>query len=74
MDTTTPQGEFLFNIFGSLAQYERALIKEGVTAGLRARKHGSIVGGRDRVAVGSGPVEPASGAGRAAQPIRVNQR
>jgi DNA invertase Pin-like site-specific DNA recombinase len=34
MDTTTPHGEFLFNIFGSLAQYERALIRERVTAGL----------------------------------------
>ena len=25
MDTTTPHGELLFNLFGSLAQYERAL-------------------------------------------------
>ena len=25
MDTTTPQGEFLFHIFGSLAQFERSL-------------------------------------------------
>jgi DNA invertase Pin-like site-specific DNA recombinase len=28
MDTTTPQGEFLFQIFGALAQFERALIQE----------------------------------------------
>jgi DNA invertase Pin-like site-specific DNA recombinase len=40
MDTTTPHGEFLFNIFGSLAQYERALIKERVMAGLAARRRG----------------------------------
>ena len=26
MDTTTPQGEFLFHIFGALAQFERSLI------------------------------------------------
>ncbi len=36
MDTTTPHGEFLFNIFGALAQHERALIKERVMAGLPA--------------------------------------
>ena len=37
MDTTTPHGELLFSIFGALAQYERALIKERVTAGARRR-------------------------------------
>ncbi|WP_375459873.1 recombinase family protein [uncultured Enterovirga sp.] len=46
MDTTTPQGEFLFNIFGSLAQYERALIKERVTAGLAAARRRGRRGGR----------------------------
>ena len=25
MDTTTPQGEFLFHVFGALAQFERSL-------------------------------------------------
>ncbi len=34
MDTTTPHGELLFGIFGSLAQYERALTRERVVAGL----------------------------------------
>ena len=38
MDTTTPHGEFLFNVFGSLAQFERALIRERVNAGLAAAK------------------------------------
>ncbi len=28
IDTTTPQGELLFHIFGALAQFERALIQE----------------------------------------------
>jgi DNA invertase Pin-like site-specific DNA recombinase len=46
MDTTTPHGEFLFNIFGSLAQYERALIRERVTAGLAAAKRRGRKGGR----------------------------
>ena len=32
MDTTTPHGELLFQLFGALAQYERALIQERVKA------------------------------------------
>ena len=35
MDTTTPQGEFLFHVFGALAQFERSLIQERVRPGLR---------------------------------------
>ena len=46
MDTTTPHGEFLFNIFGSLAQYERVLIKERVMAGLAAARRRGRKGGR----------------------------
>jgi DNA invertase Pin-like site-specific DNA recombinase len=38
MDTTTPHGEFLFSVFGALAQYERALAKERIMAGLEAAK------------------------------------
>jgi len=36
MDTTTPQGEFLFHVFGALAQFERSLTQERVRAGLAA--------------------------------------
>lgn len=49
MDTTTAHGEFLFNVFGSLAQYERALIKERVMAGLEAARRRGRIGGRPRV-------------------------
>ena len=38
MDTTTPSGEFLFSVFGALAQYERALTRERVVAGLGAQR------------------------------------
>ena len=38
MNTTTPHGELLFGIFGALAQYERALTRERVVAGLAAAK------------------------------------
>jgi DNA invertase Pin-like site-specific DNA recombinase len=46
MDTTTPQGELLFSIFGALAQYERALTRERVMAGLAAAKRRGRRGGR----------------------------
>jgi len=46
MDTTTPHGELLFGIFGSLAQYERALTRERVVAGLAAAKRRGRHGGR----------------------------
>ena len=39
-------GAFLFNLFGSLAEYERALIKERVTAGLAAARRRGRKGGR----------------------------
>lgn len=46
MDTTTASGELLFHMFGALAQYERALTRERVVAGLAAAKRRGRVGGR----------------------------
>jgi DNA invertase Pin-like site-specific DNA recombinase len=46
MDTTTASGELLFQIFGALAQYERALTQERVIAGLAAAKRRGRMGGR----------------------------
>lgn len=46
MDTTTPHGEFVFSVFGALAQYERALTRERVVAGLAAAKRRGRHGGR----------------------------
>jgi DNA invertase Pin-like site-specific DNA recombinase len=46
IDTTTPQGELLFHIFGALAQFERALIQERVQAGLAAARRRGRRGGR----------------------------
>src|SRR5271154_3497760 len=46
IDTTTPQGELLFHIFGALAQFERALIQERVLAGLAAARRRGRRGGR----------------------------
>jgi DNA invertase Pin-like site-specific DNA recombinase len=48
MDTTTPHGELLFGIFGSLAQYERALARERIMAGLEAARKRGRKGGRPK--------------------------
>ena len=48
IDTTTAMGEFLFHIFGALAQYERSLIRERVNAGLAAALRRGRKGGRPR--------------------------
>ena len=47
IDTTTPAGEMLLGIFGSLAQWERAMIRERTVAGIRrAHKAGKLSGRR----------------------------
>jgi DNA invertase Pin-like site-specific DNA recombinase len=46
MNTNTPHGELLFHIFGALAQYERALTRERVQAGLAAARRRGRHGGR----------------------------
>ena len=52
MDTTTPSGELLFQVFGALAQYERALTRERVIAGLAAAKRRGRLGGRPPAIIG----------------------
>ncbi len=45
MDSTTPTGRLLRNIFASVAEYEREMIRERVVAGLRkARASGKRIG------------------------------
>lgn len=46
MDTTTAQGKLLFSVFGALAEFERALIRERVNAGLAAAAKRGRMGGR----------------------------
>lgn len=53
IDTTTPGGKLLFHIMGSLAEFERDLIRERTKAGLaaaraRGRKGGRPAGGYTR--------------------------
>jgi DNA invertase Pin-like site-specific DNA recombinase len=45
LDTSTPSGRAMFGMLGVFAEFERALIRERVMAGLaRARKHGTKTG------------------------------
>src|ERR1019366_2524852 len=53
MDTTTSGGKLIFSIFGALAEFERALIRERTMAGLAAA--------RARGRVGGGPAVTAAG-------------
>ena len=46
IDTTTASGELIFNIFSSLAQFERRLIQERTKAGLSAARARGRKGGR----------------------------
>lgn len=45
IDTTTVSGELIFNIFSSLAQFERKLIQEHTKAGLKAARARGKKGG-----------------------------
>ncbi len=51
MDSTTPTGRLLRNIFASVAEYEREMIRERVVAGLRKAKASGKHLGRPRAIV-----------------------
>ncbi len=48
IDTTSSSGKLIFHIFGSLAEFERDLIRERTQAGLHATRSRGRVGGRPR--------------------------
>ena len=48
IDTTSPQGRLFFNIFASLAEFERDVIRERTQAGLSAARSRGRFGGRPR--------------------------
>ena len=50
IDTSTKEGRMMFGIMGSLAEYERALIRERVAAGLAAAKRRGVrLGPKDKI-------------------------
>jgi DNA invertase Pin-like site-specific DNA recombinase len=48
IDTTMPAGELIFHIFGALAEFERALIRQRTQAGLQAARARGRKGGRPK--------------------------
>lgn len=48
IDTTTPQGRLTFNIFASLAEFERDLISERTKAGLESARARGRLGGKPK--------------------------
>jgi DNA invertase Pin-like site-specific DNA recombinase len=48
IDTTTSGGKLIFHVFGALAEFERALIRERTQAGLAAARARGRQGGRPR--------------------------
>ena len=49
IDTSTPGGRLIFHVFGSLAEFEKDLIRERTMAGLAAARARGRVGGRPTV-------------------------
>jgi DNA invertase Pin-like site-specific DNA recombinase len=49
IDTTTPSGRLVFHVFGALAEFERAHLKERTLEGLAAARARGKVGGRPKV-------------------------
>jgi len=49
IDTSTPGGKLVFHLFGALAEFEHALIRERTMAGLAAARARGRVGGRPTV-------------------------
>jgi DNA invertase Pin-like site-specific DNA recombinase len=48
INTTSAQGRLVFNLFASLAEFERELIRERIHAGLASARARGRVGGRQR--------------------------
>jgi DNA invertase Pin-like site-specific DNA recombinase len=49
IDTTTPGGRLTYNLFASLAEFERSVLRERTRAGLRAARQRGRLGGRPRL-------------------------
>lgn len=52
IDTTTSGGKLVFHLFGSLAEFERDLIRERTKAGLQAARARGRTGGRPKALTG----------------------
>jgi DNA invertase Pin-like site-specific DNA recombinase len=51
VNTSTPNGRLVFGIFASIAEFERSLISERVSSGMRAARSRGVYIGRPKVTV-----------------------
>lgn len=56
IDTSTATGQFVFHIFGALAEFERNLIRERTIAGVEAARARGKLGGRPKIKAASSKV------------------
>ena len=56
IDTTTPQGRLVFNLFASLAEFERDVIRERTQAGLSAARARGRTGGTSEGVAATSPI------------------
>jgi DNA invertase Pin-like site-specific DNA recombinase len=52
IDTTTPGGRLTYNLFASLAEFERSVLRERTRAGLQAARQRGRLGGRPKLLAG----------------------
>jgi DNA invertase Pin-like site-specific DNA recombinase len=64
VDTSTPNGRLVFGIFGSIAEFERELIRGRVRSGMQAAKARGVKLGRPRIAVDSAGIKRMRAEGR----------
>jgi DNA invertase Pin-like site-specific DNA recombinase len=75
LDTTTPSGRAMFQMLGVFAEFERAMIRERVMAGLaRARAEGTRLGRPATVADDAAKVQTIRAARAAGKSIRTSAR
>jgi DNA invertase Pin-like site-specific DNA recombinase len=79
IDTSTPGGTLVFHLFGALAEFERAIIRERTRAGLAAARARGRTGGRppalsaaDKIAARALLTDPAITVEEVAQRLRVS--
>ena len=71
IDTSTPTGKMVFTVLGAVAELERSLIAERVTAGLRNAKAKGTRLGRPRISVDASRVARLRAEGRTVREIAV---
>jgi DNA invertase Pin-like site-specific DNA recombinase len=73
IDTTTAQGRLIFNIFGSLAEFEREVIRERTKSGLASARARGRIGGRPKGLSKESALKAAAAAELYRQEIPVNK-